>query len=113
MNRIIPAATSLAYIILFAMMAALSTLLVWVVMTLPGQEPLAIDALDYWAMVSGLSGPLIIMLFLYHYTQNVERVKRRMLRLTCAVGVALVLLIELVYLVVLGVLNMAYSGVQM
>lgn len=113
MSSLYTGAVKFAYIAVFAIMAAVSTLLIWVVHTLPGPEPFAIDALAYWPMVSGVSGPVLTMLLIYRATRSVEISRRHMLRWTCVVGASLVLLLEFAYLTVLGILNMAYSGVQM
>jgi hypothetical protein len=60
MNRLFVWLTNLGLVMLFAMLAALSTVLVWILLSLFTAKPFAIDAMGYWPMMVGLAGPVLV-----------------------------------------------------
>ncbi len=113
MNWFLSAITSLCLVLLFAILAALSTILIWALLSLFTAEPFAIDAMGYWPMTVGVVSLVLVLLLVRQATKAKATSKQRKLRMTSAIGSFVVLIIEAVYLVLLGIVNWIYNGVQM
>lgn len=107
------AVASLGLVVGFALLAALSTLAIWVLLSLPTAEPLAIDSLGFLSLAAGALGPILVFMLVRRATRATAMPMQRTLRVTSTVGSALVLVIEVLYLIPLGIVFLAYSGVRM
>lgn len=113
MKRLLSSIQVLGFVIAFAILAALSTVLIWALLSLFTAEPFAIDAMGFWPMTVGAIGPVLILLVVRRATRATATSRQRRLRITSAIGAITVLIIEIVYLVVLGMVYLAYDGVRM
>lgn len=113
MSLLLSAMTSLCLVLSFAILAALSTVSIWALLSLFTAEPFAIDAMGYWPMTVGAVGPILVLLLVHQATKATATSKKRKLRMTGAIGSFAVLIIEAIYLVLLGIVYWAYKGVQM
>ena len=105
---------TLALTLLFAVLAAVTTVLVWSGASLFTPEPFAIDKLSWLQMWLGPIGPLALVAAIYRYTRaKHDPTQAHHLRFGVRLGVALVLLIELPYLVVLSLFSVIYGDVRM
>jgi hypothetical protein len=103
----------LGLVVAFALLAALSTIGIWVLLSLFTTDPFAIDSLGFGSMTAGAVGPILVMLLVRRATRTSLVPKKRRLRVTSVIGSVTVLVIETIYLVLLGIFTLAYSGVRM
>ena len=103
----------LGLILVFALLAALSTVVIWILLSLCTAEPFAIDKLPYWAMAAGATGPILVLWAVRRATGAAATPMQRRLRASSTIASITVLVVELLYLILLGILNLAYSGVRM
>jgi hypothetical protein len=94
-------------------LAALSTIGIWILLSLFTADPFAIDSLGFASMAAGVMAPILAILLVRRATRTSVATKKRRLRVTSVIGSVGVLVIEVLYLIVLGVFTLAYSGVRM
>lgn len=113
MSWLSSAFAGLVFVVAFALLAALSTIGIWVLLTLVTAQPFAIDSLGFGSMAAGAIGPVLVILLVRRATGTAADPKRRRLRRSSIIGSVTVLVIEIFYLILLGVFTSAYSGVRM
>jgi len=97
----------------FALLAALATVGIWDLISLFTAQPFAIDSLGFGWMTAGALGPVLVTLLGRRATRPTSAPLRRRLRVASVIGSVTALVIETIYLILLGVFTLAYSGVRM
>ena len=112
-DKILSLLAKASLVLAFASAGALSTVLIWVLFSLASPEPFAIDSLRFPYMAAGAIGPILSWLLVRRLTRATRATLKRTLRVTSTVGFIAILIVELLYLIPLGILTMAYQGVEM